>query len=174
MMKALLIMSILVAGCSIDELKTEPQCAHNRDCNDGSVCQDGRCLAIAIDSGSDAADRMDAGESVLDGGSDASVVDCADQYDIAPGYLFCRENADFCEFRASTRSGGSCESVCQEHHGECLEAFSNGDELCVGLSVQSCGFDSASDMVCRCSRGCGGAAPCQDGQSCTVGMCRSD
>lgn len=101
------------------------------------------------------------------GGPPAS---CDAQYLLAYGYQYCSETTASCTFRVITAQAASCDDVCSMFGGECLGAFDNG-QPCQVLGPVSCSYDMFGDIMCECSRGCGGGAPCSNGQSCQNGGC---
>lgn len=74
-----------------------------------------------------------------------------------------------CEFGANAQTE-SCQQICADRGGECLDAFNNQGQ-CGHGSQLSCSTTNFDSVICVCSRGCGGGPACGAAQTCANGMC---
>ena len=96
--------------------------------------------------------------------------DCEMQYGGQTGYThMCYPGDGVCEFGATTWQT-TCSQICLGAGGECLDAYNN-QGLCGFDSDLNCQAFGFMDLVCVCSRGCGGGPACQQGQVCNNGQC---
>jgi hypothetical protein len=95
---------------------------------------------------------------------------CEKQYSTAPGYQLCWQGADCALAFNSTQK--TCAAICSDGGGECTAVYNdvNNQKCQVGQKL-ACTTNQLSSGVCVCSRGCGGGAPCMQGQKCTAGKC---
>src|SRR5262245_27776537 len=128
-------------------------------------------VGSAATTGSGAAPAGGFGGAATGGAGGSPTVSCDSQYGGIMGYIFCSETATTCDFRALLNAQSSCSEQCTSSGGECIDAFANGDGTCNHNSVVGCTYATATDLVCLCSKGCGGGPPCSAGLQCISGSC---
>jgi hypothetical protein len=120
-----------------------------------------------------------AGGSAVDGSSpDSAVPTCSDLYASVIGVNeVCQDLGGKCPLAADTNAndgdpGQSCEAICQEGGGECIEVLDDGVDSCTGANPSySCFVSDQSNVVCYCSKGCGGGPPCPWPKVCSSSQC---
>ena len=189
MKTALLVLAVVLAGCSINHRSGDFACVKNSDCSTGRVCDNGFCIV----SGSIDAPRNDAPKG---SGGDAQgcptgctscnmsqktcTIDCSlpgsncnNQVTCPTGYK-CDVQ---CKTDSSCRSGVNCDgaSQCTVECGgrnscrnvQCGPA--RCDIMCSGQS--SCQDTIRCNNSCACDVTCTGVGACQNFPSCTSAAC---
>ena len=95
---------------------------------------------------------LDAALPPPDAGVDASPgpLPCDDRYGSADSYERCDAPDDRCAFY-SQLGGQSCEDVCRDLGGQCLEARADSANGCADQGAVDCGTGQ-SDGICVCTR----------------------
>ena len=79
---------------------------------------------------------------------------CEQQYGAVPGFVPCAETPTTCSFSATKDQVMSCDDVCQDHGGTCIDAMGNGGDKCVeGAAAVTCATADHTDDICVCTRG---------------------
>lgn len=87
------------------------------------------------------------------GGSTGSLASCDQLYGDALDYLLCSQEPDRCHFSVTT-DGASCEALCAQHGGTCLQAFDNPNDPgteCNVLGEDTCQTQRSTE-ICVCTR----------------------
>jgi hypothetical protein len=95
---------------------------------------------------------------------------CDDQYMDAPDYILCVEDETSCTFNTETAFADSCDDICNDYGGECLQAFDNYRCSTIAAEVE-CSSSKFDTTACVCSKGCGGGPPCTGNDVCDSGAC---
>lgn len=98
------------------------------------------------------------------------LISCEDQYNAHPSVNFtCNQSGGVCDLNASILTQ-SCTTICQARGGACINAF-NDQMQCGHGQELGCDYVGFQEVVCVCTRGCGGNPPCSSNQKCENGVC---
>jgi hypothetical protein len=111
---------------------------------------------------------------VAGAGGAPTPVSCTDQYGDAPAFELCVETGTTCEFYTLFAGTTSCSAFCTQRGGHCSTVYNQG------APATHCTYDTVTtydcnanyqDMICVCTHGCGGGAPCAPGLTCDGTNC---
>lgn len=87
------------------------------------------------------------------GGTTGGLASCDDLYGESLEYLLCTQEVDRCHFSVRT-DGASCETLCAQYGGACLQAFDNPNDPgteCDILGEDTCQTQRTTE-ICVCTR----------------------
>ncbi len=111
--------------------------------------------ATAVDAAdpSDASAGSDTGTTADDAATDTAMPPSCDSLfsGFVPGYVFCDEREDACEFYTYTDRGPNCRELCDMAGLTCVTSWSEGSSECERSSDYGCEHRH-TDGICICAR----------------------